>query len=160
MPTFRLKADLPDLPQLNTEAARREFQKAVTQAAFEAERLIKSAMTEPKSGREYRFLRRTKSTRSGRRQAGDYIRYTASAAGEAPGVRPGIVGGGNLLNSVQVRSSKTGRISADTVVGAEYARHLEFGTNRMAARQFAAPAVKVVEPILNRRINDLIVRLI
>lgn len=159
MPTFRLKANLPDLPQLNTEAARREFQKAVTQAAFEAERLIKTAMAEPKSGREYRFLRRTKSTRSGRRQAGDYIRYTASAPGEAPGVRPGIVGGGNLLNSVQVRRAR-GRISADTVVGAEYARHLEFGTNRMAARSFAAPAVKVVEPILNRRVNDLIVRLI
>lgn len=67
--------------------------------------------------------------------------HQASAAGEAPAVDEGL-----LANSIEAR--RTGALSAEVSVGAEYAAALEFGTSKMEPRPFLYPAGQKVAPKL------------
>ena len=71
----------------------------------------------------------------------------ASMVGQSPPAPPGsppAVRTGTLANSIQ--SSKVGPSHWRVTVGAEYGIYLEYGTARMGARPFMAPAVEQVRP--------------
>lgn len=96
--------------------------KLIRQIAFAVEAEMKTLMTLPKHGRDYKRGSRT---------------HTASAPGEPPAVDTGF-----LINSIQtVIKSDT---EAVITIPAEYAEGLEFGTSRVAARPFVRPAISGV----------------
>jgi len=61
--------------------------------------------------------------------------HRASAPGEPPTIDTG-----NLVNSI--RTTKLERYRYAVTASAEYARHLEYGTYKMAARPFMRPALE------------------
>jgi HK97 gp10 family phage protein len=65
-----------------------------------------------------------------------YVVRSFTVSPSAPGEPPG-VDTGALKNSIHVE--KTGEFSRAIVTGTEYAAHLEFGTENMAARPFMGP---------------------
>jgi HK97 gp10 family phage protein len=72
----------------------------------------------------------------------------ASSPGDTPHRRTG-----NLSASTQARVVKRegDRISVDVANTAEYAEHLEFGTDRMEPRPFMGPALQRWTPIWSER---------
>lgn len=102
------------------EAAQESGGDLIRRALYELEADIKTAMSQSKSGRTYKRGKKV---------------HQASAAGEAPAIDTGL-----LINSmVPTFPSPTKGI---LTIGAEYAAFLEFGTNKIAARPFATPAVQ------------------
>lgn len=82
--------------------------------------------------------------------SGVRARYTASSPGNPPGVRTNRLKGG-------ISSNKTGK-KMQRVVGTNvnYARHLEFGTVKMAARPFMRPGFEAAKkPMLRVFLNTV-----
>lgn len=102
------------------EAAKESGGELIRKAIYELEADIKFAMAEPKHGREYK--------RKGRV-------HQASAPGEAPAIDTSL-----LINSMEPTfpSATKGILS----IAAEDAALLEFGTDKIEARPFAAPALQ------------------
>jgi len=117
---------LPTLPKEAQAAAA----KYIAETAHNIERDIKADMRGPKSGRTYR---RGKVKRSGK--VVGYKFHRASAPGEAPARDVGA-----LVNSIHAK--RIGKLTYMVYSNSEYARALEFGTRRMAARPFLRPAVR------------------
>lgn len=68
---------------------------------------------------------------------------------------------GNLRSSINTQpnrgaSRSSVSIGADVVAGTEYAKYLEFGTSRMAARPFMGPAAAKHEPAFLAAMQQLI----
>ncbi len=120
----------------------KEIRKALFLSAQKVEREAKDSIRSGnKSGRIYQ--RRT-------------ITHRASAAGEAPASDTG-----RLLNSISSYTERTGKLEAFITAGrglVNYARHLEFGTAKMAARPFMFPAYEKskgwIQDRLNKALND------
>jgi len=72
--------------------------------------------------------------------------HQASAPGEAPAIMSG-----NLLNRQRVKMEQ--KTTVGVYFDARYARPLEFGTHRMAARPFARPAANKVRPWLVQQLR-------
>lgn len=94
---------------------RKSGRAVISNLAFAVEAEIKRLMTLPKHGRRYK-------------------NHIASAPGEAPAVDTG-----NLINSI--RTTIKSDTEAVIEIPAEYAEGLEFGTDKIAARPFARPAI-------------------
>ncbi len=82
----------------------------------------RSIMDGPKTGRIYRISKT--------------VEHRASAPGEAPANRTG-----RLVASIVYQVDRQ-QLHVDITAGTEYARHLEFGTRKMAARPFLIPAIR------------------
>lgn len=65
-----------------------------------------------------------------------YVVRSFTVSPSAPGEPPGVVTG-TLKNSIHVEPM--GEFKRAIVTGVEYAAHLEFGTEKMAARPFMGP---------------------
>lgn len=76
--------------------------------------------------------------RDGRQYRRGGVTHTASSPGNPPAPDTGA-----LIRSIQVEH-EPGSLRARVVVGAKYAKELEFGTRKMAARPFLRPASKQV----------------
>lgn len=78
------------------------------------------------------------------------VTHRASAPGEAPASDTG-----RLVNSINVRPAE-GELAVDVVAGGgivKYARMLEFGTSKMAARPFLFPALEKNKQKIRKRIE-------
>lgn len=122
-----LKNDLARLAAATDTSADRAL-RAIVQHGESHARLI---MTEsPASGRTYRRGKKT---------------HTASSSGNPPRVDTG-----NLRASI--RNEQRGNLSYAVVAGGlgevNYAVHLEFGTEEMAARPFMGPTAKEMEEVI------------
>lgn len=102
------------------EAAKESGGDFIRKLIYELEADIKFSMAEPKHGREYKRGARV---------------HVASAPGEAPAIDHAL-----LVNAMEPTfPSQTKGI---LTIAAEYAALLEFGTDKIAARPFAAPALQ------------------
>ena len=113
------------------------LREAVGESAAQVRRNAIAAMRGPKSGRVYR------APGGGSRRA--------SAPGEAPAVSSG-----RLIGSLRISTGADG-LSASVGVdeaAAPHARALEFGTSRVAARPFLAPALEASRDDIERRIRE------
>lgn len=66
------------------------------------------------------------------------VMHQASAPGDPPAIDTG-----NLVNSIHNEPGKEGEMKSVVYIDAEYAGYLEYGTTRMAARPYVAPAVQL-----------------
>jgi HK97 gp10 family phage protein len=116
---------------------REPLREAVSEGAETVRAAAITAMRGSKSGRVYR-------TPGGPRRA--------SAPGEAPAVVSG-----RLIDSLAVRASDDGltaRVGVEDPAAATYARSLEFGTSKMAARPWLVPALEASRDEIERRIRE------
>jgi len=98
----------------------------VNKAAHDLEAQAKANIqTGPKTGRVYKRGKK---------------KHQASAPGESPATDTGF-----LANNIRVQAN--GSLTAYVVATQEYAAALEFGTAKMAARPFMAPAADKVAPV-------------
>lgn len=86
---------------------------------------------------------------SGRRYKRGQRTHVASAPGEYPNTDTGA-----LVNSM--RFERRGDLHWVWLAGIFYAKLLEFGTSRMAARPFARPSWKKVEPRSQKRVRSAV----
>jgi HK97 gp10 family phage protein len=118
----------------------KEVEKALFASAVRVEKEAKLSITSgQKSGRTY-----TRGT----------ITHRASAPGEAPASDTG-----RLVNSITSYVNKVSGLSAFVVAGrgiVKYARALEFGTTKMAARPFMFPAVEKSKAWIQERLNQAV----
>jgi HK97 gp10 family phage protein len=127
----KLKAKVKRIPTDLEVAMRSTMTEAAQIVGKEAERLIRG----PKSGK----VTRTKSGQAWRR----------SAPGEPPAR-----GEGKLLNQIAVKKSNRAlKPGARLVANVGYAKLLEYGTRKMAARPFFGPALRNKKSEINRRIK-------
>lgn len=119
----------------------RPLRGAVRESAEQVREAAIAAMRGPKSGRVYR------APGGGSRRA--------SAPGEAPAVSSG-----RLVGSLRISTGDDGLTASVGVdeTAAPHARALEFGTSRMAARPFLAPALEASRGDIERRIRDALRR--
>lgn len=78
----------------------------------------------------------------------------ASQSGQAPAVRSG-----GLAASVQAEreeGSDPDHPIAIISASAPYAKHLEYGTSKMAARPFFRPAIARVRQIIGRKVREIL----
>ncbi len=123
-------------------SVQKELQKALLASAMKVEREAKDLIRKgPKTGRIYK--RRT-------------VTHRASAPGESPASDTG-----RLLGSITSYINKIAGLEAFVVAGrgaVKYARMLEFGTTKIAARPFMLPAYMkskaFITERLNRAVND------
>lgn len=94
--------------------------KVVRATAFSIEADEKKAILSPKGGRTY---------------VRGNTKHQASAPGEAPASDTGA-----LVNSIQTKM--VGDLSAEVAVNVEYGAGLEYGTTKVLARPFVAPAIE------------------
>lgn len=156
--TIELRSNIPAL----AAAVRAELGLEVEALAGDIrDRAVKAIRADPKTGRVYGAERAVAFT-SGKgtdkeqdvaftahkgRKLGDDKVHQASAPGEAPASDEG-----NLAGTIEIE--RTGPLSADVTVPADYAATLEFGTVKAGVkhettiepRPFLAPAVEAVRP--------------
>ena len=123
--------------------ARNEVEKALLASGLMVEKEAKESIAGgQKSGHVYRR---------------GNVAHRASAPGEAPASDTG-----RLINSINVRPVQ-GELAVDVKAGGgvvKYARSLEFGTSKMAARPFLFPALEKSKPRIKRRIESALDRTI
>lgn len=107
---------------------------AVRETIFDIARRSVILMQGTKTGREY--------------PRPNGMMHQASAPGEAPAVDTG-----NLFNSI--RAEMTGPQSGVVYTHVEYAPILEYGSAKMAARPFFAPATEAAWPEFMRRLGRI-----
>jgi HK97 gp10 family phage protein len=103
--------------------------KATFVAATKAQKKMSTMIRLPKAGKVY--TRRS-------------VKHRASAPGQAPANDTG-----NLIGSIQTvqMPDQGGAVASKVIVSAKYAKWLEYGTRRMAARPFVGPTKDWVAPI-------------
>lgn len=81
----------------------------------------------------------------------------AAQAIEAQAKSAAPVDTGNLRNSIQAEpKTVTSKYTWRVFVGAEYAKYVEYGTVRMAARPYFTPAVEKIRPEFIENLKQLI----
>jgi HK97 gp10 family phage protein len=65
---------------------------------------------------------------------------------------------GLLKNSIQASDMQPGDLVTQVIVGAQYGRHVEFGTKKMKAQPFLTPAVEVNRKAFKAAMNALVKR--
>jgi HK97 gp10 family phage protein len=129
--------------RLVAKIAEEETRKALLASAFLVEKEAKESIAGgPKTGRLYKRRR---------------VVHQASAPGEAPASDTG-----RLLNSINARPVQ-GELAAEVKAGGgivKYARMLEFGTPRMAARPFLFRALQVSKAAIRARMEKALERTI
>lgn len=119
-----------------SQIAQQEVRKALFASGAMVEKDAKESIAQgKKTGRVYKRGSRT---------------HQASAPGEAPASDTG-----RLVNSINVRPAE-GELAVDVVAGGgivKYARMLEFGTSKMAARPFLFPALEKNKEKIRKRIE-------
>ena len=102
---------------------------------------VSSILSGNKSGRAYRRGGKT---------------HIASAAGQAPANDSGTLASSISIDVDVERNAVVGKITAyaDDGSGGNYGKHLEFGTQKMAARPFMQPALRKSK----RKINQIFKR--
>lgn len=164
MSLIGISVTIPDLSGLSAAITGR-VEAIVAETAHAAEAGIKASMAEPKTGRTYSIGNVTRALSQRERagvtvvrqfgqtsmRTGEGLRVTQNATGtgfnvilgarihraSAPGESPAIDTGA-LVNSIQSR--QLGPMQWAVVAGTEYAKPLEYGTAKMAARPFMRPA--------------------
>lgn len=137
----RLSGDLRQAAADTVEAVAIEMQKDI----------VKSVERGPASGRTYtHYFYTTKNGKlaQGRKRAKP---HTASAPGQPP-----MSDTGYLAN--RITFDRLGDLTAVVGTKVDYAVHLEYGTERMAARPFFRPAVERMRPKYIGKLEDLIGR--
>lgn len=79
--------------------------------------------------------------------------HVASSPGEAPNNDTGTLAGG-------IETTRTGRLKVEVSSNAPYSENLEFGTSRMAARPFMAPAANAKRREVNKLVDKAVKRAI
>jgi HK97 gp10 family phage protein len=131
----KLTKQMSQAPQLINA----ELDKALFISAKKVEEEAKRSIAEGnKSGKIY--IRRS-------------VAHRASAAGEAPASDTG-----RLLNSIATRLQTNAKealiVAGNSIV--RYARFLEFGTSKMAARPFMVPALEKSKAFIRARLNEAV----
>lgn len=125
------------------DIARNEVEKALFASGAMVEKEAKESIASgQKTGRVYRR---------------GNVTHQASAPGEAPATDTG-----RLINSINVRPVQ-GELSVEVKAGGgivKYARMLEFGTAKMAARPFLFPALEKNKARIKKRIESALDRTI
>ena len=131
---------------------REEAGKAVLATAIEMRAdIVKSLDHGPASGRTYThyfYTNKNGKLVQGRKRAKP---HTASAPGQPP-----MSDTGYLAN--RITFDRLGDLTAVVGTKVDYALHLEYGTERMAARPFFRPAVERMRPIYIGKLEDIIRR--
>jgi len=105
---------------------------------LKVEETIKRGLKAKKSGRVYR-----------RGKKGYHV---ASAPGEFPAVDSG-----RMIGSIAMRASRAQMVvfvGVSDLSNVRYARLLEYGTSKVAARPWLLPSVKASEPFMRKRVRD------
>jgi HK97 gp10 family phage protein len=113
--------------------------------------IVKSLDDGPASGRTYThyfYTNKNGKLVQGRKRAKP---HTASAPGQPP-----MSDTGYLAN--RITFDRLGDLTAVVGTKVDYALHLEYGTERMAARPFFRPAVERMRPIYIGKLEDIIRR--
>ena len=113
--------------------------------------IVKSLDHGPASGRTYThyfYTNKNGKLVQGRKRAKP---HTASAPGQPP-----MSDTGYLAN--RITFDRLGDLTAVVGTKVDYALHLEYGTERMAARPFFRPAVERMRPIYIGKLEDIIRR--
>ena len=131
---------------------REEAGKAVLATAIEMRAdIVTSIQRGPASGRTYThyfYTNKNGKLVQGRKRAKP---HTASAPGQAPMSDTGYL-------STRITYDRLGDLTAVVGTKVDYALHLEYGTERMAARPFFRPAVERMRPIYIGKLEDIIRR--
>lgn len=142
---FEVKIVDDRIPQV-AEQAKQQAHRAVSKTAEDVERLWKTAMEGPKSGRVYR---KTSGRRRGRRGGRSTVHHQASAPGEAPAIDTGAYHGA-------VRARMKGEFTAWVTPGPlRYPAILEFGSRKMAKRPAAVPAAEEAWPAFEAAMRQI-----
>lgn len=156
-----LTIDDARLKTLGAEA-HKQFSRVVKEAAHGVQAHAKVAIRSgPKTGRIYELGESEVSfvTKAGKsvaftaRKGKKAKQHQASAPGEAPANEVGNLAAG-------IRARRTGKLSAEVTVAAEYGATLEFGSadGRIAPRPFLGPAVEHVRPQFEDDVREALQR--
>ena len=96
----------------------------------------------------------SKGSRTGKTYKRRGVEHQASAPGEFPKTDTGRLVGSLAFRMLNALTAIAGSIAGDSIV-AEYAKSLEFGTRKMAARPFLVPAVEKMRPKFNDRCKKI-----
>lgn len=146
----RLRRKLRSLPNDLAEP----IKIVITKSAIDIENEMKALVNTPGTGRLYTTRFRTIGTGATRKVIpyGTRPPHRASAPGQPPASD---TGGSGLLGSIDTTTLDRG-FAAEIGTGIEYARYLEFGTDRNAPRPFLRPAYAKHEKRIVNNITNVV----